>query len=68
MKNHRIHIADRIKAVLTQKGWRQQQLADATGFSKSYISLVLSGAINVTIDTIEIMEKALKEHIITIPK
>ena len=66
-KNLRTQIADRIKAVLTEKGLKQQELADSAGMSKSYLSRILHGTINPTIETIEQLEKALQTHIIIIP-
>jgi transcriptional regulator with XRE-family HTH domain len=61
-------VADRIRTILAKKSWKQQQLADASGFTKSYISLILSGSINITLETVEILEKALNEPIIEVLK
>ena len=63
----RTQISQRIKAVLKEKGLKQQELADSAGMSKSYLSRILHGTINPTIETIEQLEKALKTHIIIIP-
>lgn len=57
-------IASRIRAILEEKGWRQQDLVRASGLTKAYISLILSGSMNLTLETIETLEKALKEPII----
>jgi transcriptional regulator with XRE-family HTH domain len=65
MKN-RVLIANRIRRILDEKEWSQQELADATGFSKSYVSLVLSAHKNLTLKTIEIFEKALGKPILKI--
>jgi transcriptional regulator with XRE-family HTH domain len=63
----RTQISQRIKAVLKEKGLKQQELADSAGMSKSYLSRILHGKINPTIETIEQLEKALQTHIIIIP-
>ncbi len=65
--NLRTQIAARIKVILTEKGLKQQELADSAGMSKSYLSRILHGTINPTIETIEQLEKALQTHIIIIP-
>ena len=67
-KTLREQIADRIRTVLKEKEWRQQDLVNATGFTKSYISLVLSAEKNLTLETIEVIQTALKSKIIDIPK
>lgn len=61
-------IALRIRALLDQKGWSQQQLADAMGVNKSYISKILSGEQNMTLEGISSIEKALGFSIIDIRK
>ena len=66
--DYRAKIAARIRTILDKKGIKQQELADLSGFSKSYISLIMSGSINVTVETIEILERALKEPIIEVLK
>lgn len=65
---HRKKIGERIRTILDKKGWKQQQLADASGFTKSYISLIISGSMNITLETIETLEKALNEPIIEVLK
>lgn len=62
----KIQIANKVREILEKKGLRQQDLVDRTGFTKSYISLVLSAKINVTVETIEALEKALGEKIVNI--
>ena len=57
-------VGDRIAQILREKGLRQQDLVKSTGLSKSYISLILHGNVNLTLETIETLEKALKTHII----
>jgi len=67
-KSLKIQIGERIRQILEERDLKQQVLVDRTGLSKSYISLVLSGQINVTVDTIEIFEKALGAKIVDIPR
>lgn len=61
-------IVQRIHTILDKKEWKQADLARETGFHKGYISLLLSGQKNLTVETIEILEKALKEPIVKVPK
>lgn len=61
-------IAERLHYILKDKGLKQQDLADLSGFSKSYISLIMSGSMNVTLETISTLEQALKETLVVIPK
>jgi transcriptional regulator with XRE-family HTH domain len=61
-------IASRIRAILEKKGWRQQDLVRASGLTKAYISLILSGSMNLTLETIETLERALKEPVIKVPR
>lgn len=61
-------IASRIRALLDQKGWSQQQLADAMGVNKSYVSKILSGEQNMTLEGISSIEKALGERIVDVLK
>lgn len=64
----KIQVADRIIAILKEKGWKQADLARESGFHKGYISLVLSAQKNLTLETIEILEKALGSKIVKIDK
>ncbi len=61
-------VADRIRAILAEKGWKQADLARESGFPKGYISLVLSAQKNLTLETIEILQSALKTPILHIGK
>ena len=61
-------IALRVRHVLEEKGWSQQNLADAMQVNKSYISKVLVGEQNMTLEGITSLEKALNEQIIEIRK
>lgn len=61
-----VQIGERIKAVLEMKGMKQQELADKAGMTKSYLSRVIHGTENITVKTIEAIEKALGEKIVNI--
>jgi transcriptional regulator with XRE-family HTH domain len=62
-----IQIGERIKTVLDEKGLKQQELADSAGMTKSYLSRIIHGTENITVKTIEALEKALKTPIIKVP-
>ncbi len=57
-------LAQRIRIVLKEKGWTQQDLADAMNVNKSYISKILAGEQNMTLEGITSIEKALGKRII----
>jgi transcriptional regulator with XRE-family HTH domain len=59
-------ISERIKAILEEKDWYQQQLADGIGSNKSNISQILHGNVNLTLETIVALEEALGESIIQV--
>lgn len=59
-------ISERISSILDKKGWKPQNLADGLHKDKAYISRVLHGAHNMTLDTIAEIEGILGEHIIKI--
>jgi transcriptional regulator with XRE-family HTH domain len=59
-------VAHRLMEIMARKGLKQADLARLTGFHKGYISLVLSSQKNLTLETIEILEKALGEQIVKI--
>ncbi|MDP4198669.1 MAG: helix-turn-helix transcriptional regulator [Bacteroidota bacterium] len=61
-------VAERISDVLHEKGLRQQDLADQTGMTKSYVSQIMHGTVNLTLETIELIESALKAPIVVCPK
>lgn len=61
-------VAERISDVLHEKGLRQQDLADQTGMTKSYVSQIMHGTVNLTLETIELIEQALKAPIVVCPK
>jgi transcriptional regulator with XRE-family HTH domain len=59
-------IAKRIATILEAKGWSQQDLADAAGKGKSYISAIMAGEANLTLASIVNLEEALREEIISV--
>jgi len=63
----RREIAARIAFLLKEKGWTQQQLAESTGLTKSYVSEILNEKHNLTIEMIVRLETALRGKIITVP-
>ncbi len=67
-KNLRTQIAERIQSILSEKGLRQQDLADSAGLTKSYVSQIMHGTVNLTLETIESLQKALSVPIIEIPR
>ncbi len=66
LKTLKVRVADRIRQILLEKGIKQKDLPESTGYSESYISLIMSGNINLTIESIDALEKALKSPIVTI--
>ncbi len=62
----KLQVAERIREILLKKGWKQQNLADEADMTKSYLSQIMHGTVNPTLETIEILEKALKEPILQI--
>jgi transcriptional regulator with XRE-family HTH domain len=64
----KIQVAERISHVLTEKGLKQQDLANSAGMTKSYVSQILHGTVNLTLETVEQIEQALKTRILTCPK
>ena len=60
-------IADRIKAILAEKSWSQNKLAETAGISRSYITRILrvkDGESPPTIATIVKLETALEAIIL----
>jgi transcriptional regulator with XRE-family HTH domain len=64
----RERVANEIRTILKEKQWTQQDLANASGYGKSYISEILAGKINLTLDTVGILEDALKTPILKFPE
>ena len=67
-KTLQIQIGERIKVILKEKGLKQQELADSAGMTKSYLSRVIHGTENITVKTIETLEKALKDKVINVSR
>ena len=65
-KSLQIQIGERIKAILEEKGLKQQELADSAGMTKSYLSRIIHGTENITVQTIETLQNALKTRIINV--
>jgi len=61
----RKQIGRRIKALRENKGWRQEDVQDKTGFSSRYLGRIERGSVNLTLDTLlrlcEIFELELNE-------
>jgi transcriptional regulator with XRE-family HTH domain len=66
VKSLQLQIAKRIREILDKKGWKQQRLADESGLTKAYVSKIMSGSLNLTLDTVKTLERALKEKIIEV--
>ncbi len=67
-KQLKIQVADRLRQIMVEKELKQADLARLTGFNKGYVSLILSAQKNLTLETLEILEKALKAPILHIGK
>lgn len=52
-------IAAKARGAMSRKGITQKQLAEAMGCTQQYVSLVLKGNLNLTLETISRLEKAL---------
>lgn len=61
-------VALRIASVMREKGLNQVQLAQRSKKSKSYVSRVLSGTVNLTLKTIAEFEAALGADILSVEK
>jgi transcriptional regulator with XRE-family HTH domain len=67
----RREISERIKAVLAERGWSQNQLAEAMGVPRSYVTRILTvtkTSSPPTLRTIVAIEKALQASIIDISR
>lgn len=63
-KQYSFQIAIKARSVMAQKGITQKQLAEAMGCTQQYVSLILKGNLNLTLETISKLEKALGLDII----
>ncbi len=61
-------VAARIASILKEKGWSNNQLGREAGLPKSYVSTVMAGEANLTLETLEKIEDALKVPIIRVLK
>ena len=61
-------VAARIASILKENGWSNNQLGREAGLPKSYISTVMAGEANLTLETIAKIEDALKVPIMKILK
>jgi len=66
LKELKAAIGAQIRAFLEENEWSQQQLADALGADKSFISKLLSGEYNLTLKTIVELEKVIGSQIVSI--
>jgi transcriptional regulator with XRE-family HTH domain len=57
----------RISDLLNEKGISQKELAERAGFQPSFISRLLSGSENLTLQTIARIEDALGDDVLVIP-
>ncbi len=56
-------LARRLKVLRTLRGWTQEDLADASGLHRTYVSLIERGECNVGIDNIERLAEAFDIHL-----
>lgn len=61
-------ISFQIQDILNRKGWTQKELAERTAQRPSFISRIMAGKTNMTLQTIAKLEAALDEDLIVIPK
>ncbi len=59
-------VAIRIASILKAKGWSNNQLGREAGLPKSFISSIMSGMANPTLETIAKLETALQTPIIRV--
>lgn len=63
-----LQIASQITDFLSARNWKQRDLSRHTGLKESYISKVLAGEANMTVETICKFEDAFDEDIIVVKK
>lgn len=63
-KQYSFQIAIKARSAMAQKGITQKQLAEAMGCTQQYVSQILKGNLNLTLETISKLEKALGFDII----
>lgn len=50
----------RVKELRIQRGWTQENLADETGFHRTYIGMIERGERNLSLSNVEIFAKVFK--------
>lgn len=63
----RMQVAIRIREILEEKGWSQQDLANKSRLTKAYVSLLINAKLNLTLDTVDTLQKALGVPILVAP-
>ena len=67
-ENLKKQVAARISSILEEKDWSNNQLGREAELPKSFISTIMAGEANLTLETIEKLENALKTPIIRVLK
>jgi transcriptional regulator with XRE-family HTH domain len=62
----RKQVAERVTAILVEKGWTLSHFADILGKSKSHVSSILNAKANLTLRVIAQLERALGEQILKV--
>lgn len=57
-------IAIRVRNRMAEMGWTQKQLAQALDCTQQHVSVILNGRVNMTLETISKLEKALQFDLI----
>lgn len=57
-------VAIKVRHRMEELGWTQKRLADAIGCTQQHISILLNGRVNMTLETISKLEKALEFNLI----
>jgi len=60
-------IALHVQSAIKTKGWNQKQLAEAMGVSPQQVSKIMKGRENLTLQTIDTLEKILETKLIETP-
>lgn len=58
-------IATKLKYLQEKKGWSRKDLTEKLGRGESYISRLLKGDMNLTLETLEDLERTLGEPLLT---
>lgn len=57
-------VAIRVRSRMEELGWTQKRLAEALGCTQQHISILLNGKVNMTLETLAKLEKALDFNLI----